>query len=187
MDHGRAGVERRLHVDDGRQLLPVDLDLLRPRPRPAARVSATTAATASPCQQARSSAMACCGADFMPLRCASTPTQGVQMLRELARRSNDARCTPGAAARRARIDADDARVGVRAAHEGDVRHARQHDVVDVLRRAPARRRAAFGRGTELADVAVRPVEHGAAGLRVVAHGFASRCRFAAVSTASTIA
>ena len=43
-----------------------------------ARDSATTAATASPCQQARSIAMACCGGDLMPFRCASTATQGVQ-------------------------------------------------------------------------------------------------------------
>ena len=42
-----------------------------------ARVRATTAHTASPCQQARSTAMACCGADLMPLRCVSTPTHGV--------------------------------------------------------------------------------------------------------------
>ena len=42
------------------------------------RVSATTAATASPCQQARSIATACCEADLMPFRCPSTATQGVQ-------------------------------------------------------------------------------------------------------------
>src|SRR4029450_6586271 len=42
-----------------------------------ARGRATTAHTASPCQQARSTAIACCGADLVPLRCVSTPTQGV--------------------------------------------------------------------------------------------------------------
>src|SRR5262249_28503369 len=42
-----------------------------------ARLRATTAHTASPCQQARSTAMACCGADLMPLRWVRTPTQGV--------------------------------------------------------------------------------------------------------------
>src|SRR5262245_32681890 len=35
------------------------------------------AQTASPCQQARSTAIACCGADLRPLRWVSTPTQGV--------------------------------------------------------------------------------------------------------------
>ena len=35
------------------------------------------AATASPCQQTRSIAIACCGADFRPFRCESTPTHGV--------------------------------------------------------------------------------------------------------------
>ena len=43
-----------------------------------ARVRATTATTASPCQQARSMASGYCGADLMPLRCVSTPTHGVQ-------------------------------------------------------------------------------------------------------------
>src|SRR5580704_18372375 len=42
-----------------------------------ARLLATTAHTASPCQQARSTAIACCGADLMPFKCVSTPTQGV--------------------------------------------------------------------------------------------------------------
>src|SRR5215813_8385623 len=36
--------------------------------------------TASPCQQARSTAIAYCGADLMPLRWVSTPTQGVTTL-----------------------------------------------------------------------------------------------------------
>ena len=44
-----------------------------------ARVVATTQTTASPCQQARSTAMACCGADFMPSMLVSVPTHGVQI------------------------------------------------------------------------------------------------------------
>ena len=43
----------------------------------AARLVATTAATASPCQQTWPMAMARCGADLSPFRCDSTPTQGV--------------------------------------------------------------------------------------------------------------
>ncbi len=42
------------------------------------RDSATTAATASPCQQARPTAIACCGGDLMPFRWPRTPTQGLQ-------------------------------------------------------------------------------------------------------------
>src|SRR5882672_12943094 len=42
------------------------------------RDSATTAATASPCQQARPMAIVYCGGDLMPFRCASTATQGLQ-------------------------------------------------------------------------------------------------------------
>ena len=41
-----------------------------------ARLSATTATTASPCQVAVSSGSAYCGADLRPWRCDSTPTQG---------------------------------------------------------------------------------------------------------------
>src|SRR5689334_3395717 len=42
------------------------------------RDSATTAATASPCQQARPMAIGYCAGDLMPFRCASTATQGLQ-------------------------------------------------------------------------------------------------------------
>ncbi len=44
----------------------------------AARLVATTAAAAlHPASSTRSTAIACCGADFNPFRCESTPTQGV--------------------------------------------------------------------------------------------------------------
>ena len=76
MDHGCGGVERGLGVGDGRQLFVADLDQL------AGVLGFGTAARhdaqiASPCQQARSTAIACCGADLRPLRWVSTPTQGV--------------------------------------------------------------------------------------------------------------
>ena len=58
-----------------------------------ARDSATTAATASPCQQARSIAIACCGGDLMPFRCASTATQGVQY--SATARPSNTPMTPG--------------------------------------------------------------------------------------------
>ena len=41
-----------------------------------ARLCATTIATASPCQQARSTAIGYCGADFMPGKQVSVPTHG---------------------------------------------------------------------------------------------------------------
>ena len=55
---------------------------------------------------------------------------------------------------------DDPRVGVRAAHEGGVQHARQRDVVGV---AAAPGHGALGAGARqgAADVAVGPVERGA--------------------------
>ena len=61
------------------------------------RDSATTAAQASPCQQARSIAIACCGGDLMPFRWASTATQGLQYS-ATALPSNDAN-DPGSAKR----------------------------------------------------------------------------------------
>jgi len=58
------------------------------------RDSATTAAQASPWQQARSMAMACCGGDLMPFRCASTATHGVQY--SATARPSNTPMTPGA-------------------------------------------------------------------------------------------
>ena len=59
------------------------------------RDSATTAATASPCQHARSMAIACCGGDLMPFRWASTAIHGVQY--SATARPSNAPMTPGEA------------------------------------------------------------------------------------------
>ena len=77
MDDRRRRIERGAHVRHRFQFLIVDRDQLRRRLRPARGWSPRSAATASPCQQARSIAIACCGADLRPFRCESTPTQGV--------------------------------------------------------------------------------------------------------------
>ena len=80
MDHRRLRIERGLRIGD-RPAVPRSRPRpVRSRPRPRRGVRATTAQTASPAQQARSTAMACCGADLRPLRCVSTPTQGVMTL-----------------------------------------------------------------------------------------------------------
>ena len=76
MDHRRCRIERGLGVGDGWQRLIVNCHHVAGI-LGSARLRATTAQTASPCQHARSTAMACCGADLMPFRCVSTPTQGV--------------------------------------------------------------------------------------------------------------
>ncbi len=60
-----------------------------------ARVSATTAATASPAHVARSSGRGSCGADFMPFKWASTATHGSQCLARSA--PVNRRTTPGIA------------------------------------------------------------------------------------------
>ena len=77
VDRRRAGRQRSL---GGRRAAPAPPTRRRSPPAASsasARLSAATATTGSPCQQARSTASGCCGADFMPLRWVSTPTQGV--------------------------------------------------------------------------------------------------------------
>ena len=130
-----------------------------------ARLSATTAATASPAQVAVVSGRGSCGADFMPLRWARTATQGSQC---------GARSCTGEDAqharqlqRRARIDRADLRVRMRAAHERDMHHARQNEVVDVLP-APLDKLARIGSRDRSPDVGVRPVD--GAGVDHLAHG-----------------
>ena len=183
VDDGRAGVERRRHVGHGLELRVGDLDLLgrvlggSTRARNDGRDRLALPAGAVERDRVLRRRL-----QALEMRQHADP--GRAHLRELGagHDGDDAR----RGFRRARIDAEDAGMGMGRAHEGDVAHARQHHVADVLppplheaREVRARHRAA--------DIAVRPVEHGEAGLRVVAHGFASRRRFAAVSTASTIA
>jgi len=66
-----------------------------------ARVSATTATTGSPCQQARSIASACCGADFMPARWPSVATHGWQTVATSA--PSTIAITPGIARAASRV------------------------------------------------------------------------------------
>ena len=107
-----------------------------------ARVRATTITTGSPTQQARSTAIGYCGADFMPGKQVSVPTHGADAeLGQLRPRHDqgDARL----AARLARVDRHDPGVGEGAAHERGVQHARQGDVVGV---AAAAGHGALGAG-----------------------------------------
>ncbi len=69
--------------------------------------------------------------------------------------------------RRRGVDLLDARMRVRRAHEGHVRHARQGDVADILP-APLRQALQIRPRHRAADIGVRPVErgqHGRASLR----------------------
>ena len=150
--HGRAGIERGLLVRDRRQLLPLDHERARPRPRPRRACGATTMATGSPTQQARSTAIGYCGADFMPGKQVSVPTQGpVQSLASSAPVMT--RATPGWRLASAASMREDPGVGEGAAHEGGMQHARQREVVGV---AAAAGHGALGAGARqgAADVAV---------------------------------
>ena len=112
VDHRRGRVERALHVGDRRQLLELDRDQLervlgrppassRPPPRPA-RPASRRARVAS----------GYCGADLIPWRCASTPTQGVQSFGDLGAGHDPDHA--GAARCRRGLDAPDPRMGQRA-------------------------------------------------------------------------
>ena len=89
------------------------------------------------------------------------------------------------------VDADNPGVGVRAAHEGHVHHARQHDVVDELA-ASLDQLLHVGTRHRLADVGVGPVD--GAGIDDLVHRTTSPLRpcslrldAAAAATASTMA
>ena len=121
-----------------------------------ARVRATTIATGSPTQHARSTAIGYCGADFMPGKQVSVPTQGpVHSLASSAPVMT--RATPGWRFASAVSMRTDPGVGERAAHEGGVQHARQREVVGV---AAAAGHGALGAGARqgAADVAVGSAE-----------------------------
>ena len=90
--------------------------------------------------------------------------------------------------RRGGIDPADAGVGVRRAHEGDVHHARQHDVAHIMSAAldePAEIGARHG----APDVGIRAVERAERGRHVGGHhGVRPSARACATAaTASTIA
>jgi hypothetical protein len=117
------------------------------------RDSATTAAQASPCEHARSIAIACCGGDLMPFRCASTATHGVQYSATAlpSKHADDSRLLQGFR----EIQALDPRVRVGTPEKRDVRKAREAQVVDE--RAASLQQALRVRPRHaLADVA--PVE-----------------------------
>ena len=108
--------------------------------------------------------MACCGADLMPLRWVSTPTHGVITFASSAPVTTA--MTPGAFFASAVVDVFDARVRMRRAHEGDMHHARQHDVADILA-ASLRQPRQIGPRHRAADIGIRPVERGKAGRLIV--------------------
>ncbi len=76
MDHRRAGIKRGLGVGDSGQLLVVTSTSSQASSA-SARERATTAPPPRPASRRAPPRSACCGADLMPLRWVSTPTQGV--------------------------------------------------------------------------------------------------------------
>ncbi len=104
--------------------------------------------------------MACCGADLMPFKCVSTPTQGVITLASSAPVTTAT--TPGA------FFASAVSIFLMRAwacgerRKATCSHARQRNVADVL--APALRQPRqIGPRDRAADIGVRPVKRGEAG------------------------
>src|SRR5262249_12518816 len=101
-----------------------------------ARLSATTAATGSPCQDALPTASGRCIADFMPWKCARGATQPehTENLAPPGQRgahavASDSRGHPGQRRRLGSVEGHDAGVRVGTPQEGDVEEARKDDVV----------------------------------------------------------
>ena len=82
------------------------------------------------------------------------------------------------------VDAPDTGVGVRRAHEGDMHHARQHDVADIMA-ASFDQAAEIGTRHGAPDIGVPAIERGERGGQVVCHHRARA--WATDATASTIA
>ena len=120
-----------------------------------ARLVATIAATASPCQQTRSIAMACWAADLRPFKCESTPTQGVMTAASSSPVTTA--MTPGACRASVAVDADDFRVGMGRAQEHHMPHPRQFHVADI-EPAPLHQPLKVRSRNHLADIGVRPIE-----------------------------
>ncbi len=154
VDLRRGGIERALGVESGRQLLVLDLE----------RLDCVLGLGARGCEH---------GDDRLALPARHVDGEGILRRRAHAREvrehadvgfAHQRDLGAGDDARHARhrrgllrLDRDDPRVRVRRAQVGDVQHARQHQVVDVLA-APLGEAPRRGPGHRAADVAVRRIE-----------------------------
>ena len=126
---------------------------------------------------------------FHALEVIERAAPGLAQLRQIGPRRDEPHAGHGARLRD--IDQDDAGMGIGAAQEGSVQHARQHEVGDVA--APSRQQAlGVGARDRAADIGVRTVEgaerrvHAGSSRKVAAVSPAARRR-ATASIASTIA
>ena len=156
MDHRRAGIERGLGVGDGGKLLVSHFDqlagVLGLRPRLGDDRAYRLALPAGAVDRDR---MLRRRLDALEMGENANPRRND--FRQL--RPGDDRDHARGFFRRCGLDLDDARMRVRRAQVGDMRHARQRDIADVLP-------APFGQPGQIrprhraADVGVRPVERG---------------------------
>ncbi len=185
VDHWRRGVECRLGVGDGRKLPVNDFDAF------AGILGLGAAARHDGADRFALPAGAIHGERILrrrfqthEMRQHADPRGHHGHKLGPAHHRHDARRLLGGAG----IDRDDARMGVRRAHEGDMRHARQHDVADELRASGGQARQ-IGPRHRAADIGIRAVER-AQDRRHVGGDLQDRppCRSrATASTASTMA
>ena len=108
--------------------------------------------------------MACCGADLMPLRCVSTPTQGVITLASSAPVTTA--ITPGAFFAAAVVDRCDAGMRVRRAQKATCAMRGSATSLTYCA-APLRQPRQVRPRHRAADIGIRPVERGEDGRQVV--------------------
>ncbi len=184
MDRRRAGRERRLDVDDRLELLPVDRHELGrvlglgPAARDDGRHGLALPAGTVDRERVLRRRL-----EALEVRQHADPRR--HDLRHL--RARDDGDHAGGGLRLGRVDPEDLRVRIGRAHEGDMHHARQADVADILP-------AAAGQAPEVrarhgaADIGVRAVEDAQAlAIRSVVHWPSPALACAALSIASTIA
>ena len=163
MDHRRLGVERGFRIGDGRQFLVGDLDQFagvlglraRARDHGADRLALPAGALDRDRRLRRG---------FQALEMREHADPGRHDLGEFG--AGDDRDDAGRFLRRVGFDRLDARMRVRRAHEGDMRHARQRDVADILP-ASLRQPLQIRPRHRAADIGIRPVERGQHGRGVV--------------------
>ncbi len=152
----------------------------------AARLVATTAATASPCQQTRSMAMALLRRGFQAFQMREhTDPRRDDGGKFFARNDGD---NARQALRRADLNCHDPGMCMRRAQEHQMRHAREFHVADI-EPAPLHQPIEIRPRHRLADVGVRPVEHRKrlATCQPPGHHLRSFRERAVVSIASTMA
>ncbi len=173
LDHRRAGIERGFRIGDRGQLVVHDVDQLAGIFRLRAGAGDHRANRfALPAGTIDGDGVLRSGLEAFQMREHADP--GSHHLGKFG--AGDDRDHAGSVLRRLGFDLGDARVGMRRTHEGDMGHAWQGDVADILS-APLREPCQIRSRHRAADIGVRPIERGQHGRGVVGDFHAGFPRF----------